>query len=233
MREIGVSARKPVVQLGVQYLLDSYDEAQGVWPIVPPEVEEAPHAWWWSYADSAENFENFLVNPRAAIAGHLQHFSSLVRADFLEGVKAAVFEMLSAYSDSIGHHDFDCYLGLAEADGLPEDEKKRLVKRLVQLISGSLNMDREKWDSGEVFKPLVVAPMPNSALSGHIDPELINMNLDIEIEAQLANGSWPLGWDWSPIDQAAWNAAERDWKGFSIVNKLRMLRAYGRLKINN
>lgn len=231
MREIGASARKPIVQLGVQYLLDSYDQEKGVWPIIPPEVENAPHAWWWSYEDSAENFGNFLVNPRAAIAGHLQHYSSLVPTDFLEGVKAAVLERLDSYEENIGHHDFDCYLGLAEADGLPAEQKQQIVDKLVQLIGHSLDMDQDKWEAGEVFKPLVVAPMPDSVLSSYIDDELIYLNLNIEIEAQLSNGSWPLGWDWSPIDQAAWNAAERDWKGYVIVNKLRMFEAYGRLKV--
>ncbi len=229
LREVGASARKSIVQLGVQFLLDSYDNEKGVWPIIPPEVEDAPHAWWWSYADSAKNFGNFLVNPRAAIAGHLQHYSPLVQANFLAKVKAAVLEMLTTYTDNIGHHDFECYLGLADAEGLPQNEKEQIVKKLVQLISGSLDMNPEKWDSGEVFKPLVVAPMPDSALSDFIDSELVHKNLDIEIDGQLANGSWPLGWDWSPIDQAAWNAAESDWKGYLIVNKLRMFRAYGRL----
>lgn len=231
LREVGASARKSVVQLGVQYLLDSYDPEKGVWPIIPPEVENAPHAWWWSYADSAENFGGFLVNPRAAIAGHLQHYASLVKPDFLEAVKSAVLERLDHYHQTIGHHDFDCYLSLAEAEGLPEEQRQTIVDKLVNLISHSLELNREKWDTGEVFKPLVVAPRPDSVLSDYIDDELVHLNLDIEIESQLANGSWPLGWDWSPIDQAAWNAAERDWKGYQIVNKLRMFEAYGRLKV--
>jgi hypothetical protein len=74
--------------------------------------------------------------------------------------------------------------------------------------------------------------MPNSALSEHIDEKLIQANLDLEISSQLEDGSWPLGWDWSPIDQAAWNAAERDWKGNIIVTKLRTFEAYGRLKVS-
>lgn len=233
LREVGVSARKPPVQLGVQYLLDSYYEEKGVWPIIPPEVEDAPHAWWWSYADSEENFGGFLVNPRAAIAGHLQHYSSLVRPDFLEKVKSAVLECLNSYTDTIAVYDFACYQGLAEADGLPEGEKEKIVKKLTQLLQTNLVEDPEKWMGEGGITPLVAAPMPDSALSGTIEDELIQANLDEEIEAQLEDGSWPLGWDWSPIDQAAWNAAERDWKGSIIVNKLRMFRAYGRLKVNN
>lgn len=232
LREVGISARKSAVQLGVQYLLDSFDAEKGVWPIVPPEVENAPHAWWWSYEDSAKNFGNFLVNPRGAIAGHLQHYCNLVPPDFLKTVKAAVMEQLDTYTDSIALHDFDCYLGLAEADNLAQDEKQKIVDKLAQLLPNSLELDRSKWRAGEVFKPLVAAPMPDSALSGQIDEALIQENLDIEIESQLEDGSWPLGWDWSPIDQAAWNAAERDWKGNIVVSKLRTFEAYGRLKIS-
>lgn len=232
MREVGISARKSAVQLGIQYLLDSFNAEKGVWPIVPPEVENAPHAWWWSYEDSPKNFDNFLVNPRAAIAGHMQHFCKLVRPDFLKMVKSAVMEQLDKFSDSIALHDFDCYLGLAEADNLAQDEKQKIVEKLAQLLPNSLELERSKWRAGEVFKPLVAAPMPGSALSGEIDETLIQENLDIEIESQLEDGSWQLGWDWSPIDQAAWNAAERDWKGSIIVSKLRTFEAYGRLKVN-
>jgi hypothetical protein len=233
LREIGASARKPAVQLGVQYLLDTYDKEKGVWPIIPPEVEDAPHAWWWSYEDSEKNFGGFLVNPRAAVAGHLQHYSSLVRPDFLAKVKTAVLEHLNTLLGTISVYDFECYLGLAEADGLPEDEEKQIVKKLAQLLPDSLQTDREKWLSEGGITPLVAAPRPDSVLSDVVDNELVQANLNVEIEAQLEDGSWPLGWDWSPIDQAAWNAAERDWKGYIIVNKLRMFRAYGRWKGSN
>jgi hypothetical protein len=233
LREIEASARKPAVQLGVQYLLDSYDAEKGVWPIIPPEVENAPHAWWWSFADSAENFGGFLVNPRAAIAGHLQQYCKLVPPDFLNGVKAAVLEQLAAYSGPMPVYDFDCFLGLAEADGLPEGEEKQIVDKLAQLLPDILQRDPEKWLSEGGITPLVAAPRPDSVLSGVVGDELVQANLDVEIAAQLEDGSWPLGWDWSPIDQEAWNAAERDWKGFIIVNKLRTFRAYGRLKVNN
>ncbi len=221
------------MQLGVQYLLDSYDGTREVWPIVPPEVEGAPHAWWWSYEDSAKNFGNFLVNPRAGIVGHLQHFCNLVRPDFLNMVKTAVLEQLDTFSDRIALHDFECYVGLAEADNLAKDEKQEIVDQLARLLPNSLDLERSKWRAGEVFKPLVAAPMPDSAFRAEIDDALVQENLDIEIESQLEDGSWPLGWDWSPIDQEAWNTAERDWKGNIIVSKLRTFRAYGRWKVSN
>lgn len=233
LREIGASARKPAVQLGVQYFLDTYNEEKRVWPIVPPEVENAPHAWWWSYEDSEESFGGFLVNPRAAVAGHLQHYSSLVRPDFLAKVKTDVLEHLNTLSGTLSVYDFECYLGLAEADGLPEAEEKRIVNKLTELLPESLQTDPAKWLSEGGITPLIAVPRPDSVLSGVVDAELVQANLDVEIEAQLKDGSWPLGWDWSPIDQAAWNAAERDWKGFIIVNKLRTFRAYGRWKGSN
>jgi hypothetical protein len=232
LREVDISARKSAVQLGIQYLLDSFEAEKGIWPIVPPEVENAPHAWWWSYEDSAKNFGNFLVNPRAAIAGHMQHYCKLVPPDFLSKVKTAVLNELDNYTDEIAIYDFECYLGLAEADNLEEEDELKIVQKLVKLLPKSMESDPSRWGSSLAFKPLVAAPMPNSALSEHIDEKLIQANLDLEISSQLEDGSWPLGWDWSPIDQAAWNAAERDWKGNIIVTKLRTFEAYGRLKVS-
>jgi hypothetical protein len=122
---------------------------------------------------------------------------------------------------------------LAEADNLPKDEEKQIVKKLARLLPKNMESDPEKFGASESIQPLVAAPQPDSALSGVVDDDLIQANLDSEIGGQLEDGSWPLGWDWSPIDQTAWNAAERDWKGTIIVNKLRTFRAYGRLKVSN
>jgi hypothetical protein len=231
LRELGASARTPIVQRGVQYLLDSFDPEREMWPIVPPEVEDAPHAWWWSFEDSAATFGNFLVNPRAAIVGHLQHYSSLVAPDFLSKVKSDVLSLLKTLPDEMSLHDFECYRGLVAADNLPDGDRKQILKKLKQVLPKSLDLDREKGSAGEVFKPLVAVPSPDSALAGLVDEALIQENLDVEIAGQLPDGSWPLGWDWSPIDQEAWNAAEREWKGTIIVNKLRTFRAYGRLSL--
>ena len=50
-RSLQVPADHPLVRQGIAYLLERYDESRQVWPIIPPEVEDAPHAPWWDYAE--------------------------------------------------------------------------------------------------------------------------------------------------------------------------------------
>ena len=67
-------------------------ESRQIWPIVPPEVDDAPHAPWWNYENSAETFGQFLVNPRAEIVGYLHEFSDDVPTKLLKTLTAAVLE---------------------------------------------------------------------------------------------------------------------------------------------
>ena len=90
LREIQAPARHIGVQQGIQYFIDTYDESQQVWHIVPPEVEEAPHAPWWNYESTTESFGRFLVNPRAEIAGYLHEFSDSVPTELLQTLTTAV-----------------------------------------------------------------------------------------------------------------------------------------------
>ena len=50
---------------GIEYYVATYDAADARWPIVPPAVEDAPHAPWWTYSDVEESFDGFALNPTA------------------------------------------------------------------------------------------------------------------------------------------------------------------------
>ena len=64
LREIRAPARsRTLVRKGIEYFVATYDESRQVWPIIPPEVDEAPHAPWWNYENSVETFGQFLINP--------------------------------------------------------------------------------------------------------------------------------------------------------------------------
>ena len=42
-----------MVQRAVGYLLNTFDHEELRWEIVSPAVEDAPHAPWWTYGESA------------------------------------------------------------------------------------------------------------------------------------------------------------------------------------
>jgi len=74
LRLAGVDESERLVRQGVEFLLNNFDQDRRVWPIIPPEVEDATHAPWWSYEESDENFGGFRANPTAALAGHLHRY---------------------------------------------------------------------------------------------------------------------------------------------------------------
>ena len=88
LREIRVPGSHTLVRKGIEYFVTTYDESGQVWRIIPPEVDNAPHAPWWDYQNSAETFGQFLVNPRAEIVGYLHEFSDGVPTKLLEPLTA-------------------------------------------------------------------------------------------------------------------------------------------------
>ena len=102
LREIRVPMSHTLVRKGIEYFVATYDESRQVWPIIPPEVAEAPHAPWWNYQNSAESFGQFLVNPRAEIVGYLHEFSDGVPTQLLKQLTTAVLEHLDSLPDENG-----------------------------------------------------------------------------------------------------------------------------------
>ena len=97
LREIRAPGSHTLVRKGIEYFVAIYDESRHIWSIIPPEVEEAPHAPWWDYQNSAETFGQFLVNPRAEIVGYLHEFRDRVPTKLLEPLTAAVLERLDSH----------------------------------------------------------------------------------------------------------------------------------------
>ena len=231
LREVGAKDDEPLVIAAVNYLLSSYDTLERVWPIVPAAVEDAPHAPWWSYAESASTFDSFRVNPRAALVGQLYHFAAVQEApaDLLTGASQSLLAHIESIpDDDMGMHDLLAILDLAGADNLPSELRQPIVIKLRRVVPHAVVTDRSLW--GEyALRPLQVAPAPDSLLAPYVDRQAIDANLDYEIEQQTADGSWDLAWSWDFIDAAAWAQAEKDWKGAHAVNHLRILAAYGRI----
>lgn len=231
LREVDASGQAPLVLAAVRYLVNSIDGVRKVWPIVPPAVEDAPHAPWWSYAESEDTFDGFRINPRASLVGHIYHFTAGEGAlgKLLGEVSASLLDAVTnAPDDALGMHDFLAILDLLEADHVPESLRRPLIEKLRRAAPGTVVTDPTRWGEYGLL-PLQAAPEPNAPLASAIDRRAIDANLDYLIEQQMADGSWPLAWSWAYVDADAWAQAEREWKGFHAVNHLRWLTAYDRI----
>lgn len=227
-RSLGVSAEHEMVRRGMAYLLDTYDEARQVWPIVPPEVEDAPHASWWDYAASEAGFGGFLINPRVEIVGYLHDYRALVPPALIETLTAAVFAHLDSLPDEMEMHDVLCFASLAQTAALPQSRRERIWAKVAQAAERGVAREREQL-SGYVLRPLDVAPSPDAPLAAGL-ADAVAMNLDYELEQQGADGAWSPTFSWGDQHPAAWEVAKREWQARITLRTLRTLRDFGRIE---
>ncbi len=225
LREIRAPASHALVRKGIQYFIATYEVSQQVWPIVPPEVNDAPHAPWWHYKKSTETFGRFLVNPRAEIVGYLHEFSEGVPTELLKTLTAAVLEHLESLPDEMEMHDSLCFVRLAETEALSSRDK--VWAKLARAAAPGVARNAEQL-TGYVLKPLWLVPSPESPLAAGLKDE-VEMNLDFEIEQQGEDGAWSPNFSWGDQYPEAWRVAKREWQSRFTVDTLKTLRDFGRI----
>ncbi len=230
LRDVGATSEQPIVQKAMQYLLDNYNEVKSIWPIIPREALDAPHAGHWD--DIIENeFDDFIINMRAGLAGHFWHYKKLVPDGLAKKITHEAMKAFRSITiDQLGWiFNLWSYLGLMNTKGLPEHHKKKLKDRLSQVIPKQISSNPESWTMMSV-SPLNMAQSPDAPMASFIDPKLIQSNLDLDIESQLPDGTWALDWSWEVDDPINWKIAEKEWKGHLAIGKLKTLKAYKKIQ---
>ena len=229
LREIRAPVEHALVRKGIEYFVATYDESRQVWPIIPPEVEEAPHAPWWNYENSADTFGQFLVNPRAEIVGYLHEFSDGVPTQLQNQLTTTVLEQLDSLPDEMEMHDILCFVKLAETETLPNRDK--VWEKIAQAAAPHLPQNAEQL-TGYVLKPLWLVTSPESPLAAGFKEE-VEMNLDFEIEQQGEDGSWSPNFSWGDQYPEAWQIAKKEWQSRFTVETLKTLKNFGRIEQEN
>ena len=226
LREIRAPVGHTLVRKGIEYFVTTYDEARQIWPIIPPEVDNAPHAPWWNYENSAETFGQFLVNPRAEIIGYLHEFSDGVPTKWLKPLAAAILEHLDSLPDEMEMHDILCFVRLAETEILPN--RDQVWEKLARVAALQVARNAEQL-TGYVLKPLWLVSSPESPLAAGLKNE-VEMNLEFEIEQQGEDGSWAPNFSWGDQYPETWQTAKKEWQSRFTVNTLKTLRDFGRIE---
>jgi hypothetical protein len=221
---VGAAARHPTVVGAIDWLDGALDRETGVWPIVGQDVEQAPHAPWWTRSeDLAANWNGFRFNPTAEILAHLYQYRAATPAGVFECAEAGLRRALAEFETLDGAYDLKCAIRLAEADGPPAD----LAKPMEALVRRSI-ADHDPGD--EHASPFDAAPTPSSPFAdlvdGRIEPALSAL---IETQAEDGGWTWNPDWNWGFVDKKAWAKAHRDWRGWITRETLETLIAYGRV----
>ncbi len=228
LNEVGTAAEHPLVQRTLQYLLATYDQAHGVWPIIPPHDNSQPHAPWWHYSKtSAENWTGLADNPRPDVLACLLNFPSANTSELIAAVIQATLQRIEMAADKMEMHGLLCYLRLDRSAGLPPQLKRKLEQVLPSWIAQNLARLPEKW-TGYGLRPLDVAPSSDAPWRSLI-PREVEAHLAFLIQTQMSDGSWHPHWNWGGAFPEAWEAGKLKWQAVLTLANLRTLRSYGRI----
>ena len=215
------------ISMGIKFFLETLDKAEGCWRIIPTSAEGSPHAPWWDQTGREDEFDRFSLNPSAEILGYLYDYQELIPRDILSFLSDRVLSHLSGL-EKIEMHDLLCCIRLLQTETLPEEIREPLKRKLAIIIPEIVACNPEQW-SGYSLRPLQVVDGPGSLFMSELK-EAVAANLNYEISSQNKDGSWTLTWTWEGAYPDDWKMAQREWSGIITLDKLLLLKKFGRIE---
>ena len=216
---VGAPAGHPMVAGALRWLDDNLDRELGVWWIVGPGVELAPHAPWWGWSvdmigsDSIAGAKlGFGFNPTAELLGQLYHYGSPTTSAVTVIAERRMRQTVAETPVIESAYDLKCAIRLAETPQTPAD----LRGALTTLVRGSTAAHDPNDEHAPVLE--LAGPRTWSERRGDL------------IAGQQPDGGWTTFWDWSFVDAAAWAKAQRDARGWITRETIETLRAWGRVE---
>lgn len=219
----------PVVR-GILNYLDSGAEMDGnTWRNVIASNNDYPHAPWW-HTDS-DSTARSVFNPTAILAGFILRFADRESRLYTRGLSIAKeLEEIFLQDPHIEMHPLICMVTLLEcmdAAGVQEQfAYAELNAAAAKQITVLLERDAGDW-SGYTCKPSAFLKTPES-LGFSDNAALVQKELDYILEIRNPEGLWNLNWTWAGYEQA-FAISENWWKAHIAIEKLLLLRAFGRL----
>ncbi|MWA07438.1 hypothetical protein F8568_045385 [Actinomadura sp. LD22] len=181
-------------------------------PFVLPTVRDAPHAPWWQTPDDPPA----AINPTATLAGMLHRARS--RHPWLDTATAFCWRHLDDPPADPGPYDVLALLTFL--DHVPDRDRAEaaFTRHRDTLAHHARNACTGHHDI------LDFAPAPGGHGHRLLGDTAVDTALDALIDAQHDDGGWDVRFHiWTP-------ATRPEWRGHITVERLRALRAHGRLE---
>ena len=221
---VWIPQQHPLLQRALVYLMATYDEVAGKWHPMSAGVNDFPHApWWHADADTGKNaLDGDWPNPTVEIIGYLgAHAPTWPHVP-------ALYDALVAYveqAETIESHALACYV--RAYPGLPEAVQQAVFPRLVRLLRSTVQADSTQWLTAYVPTPLDYVQAPTSPFVGEM-ADLVDMQLTQWVEYLQAHDMWYPTWQWGQYADE-WQIAQRWWAGKMTVERMAMLKRFGRI----
>lgn len=209
----------------LNYLKKNYIEEDIRWRAFPAPANKDPHAVWWHYNDG-ENLcdaEKTWGLPSAEIVGIMLKYESgnKLWEQCFEKAVTRINEVAPVMDIS----EASCYVRMISY--LEGNKEERVMEKIIPVLKHIVVDDPEKWNEYSA-KPLMYIHSPDSPFY-EMFKELTEKNLDWEIDRQNKDGSWSPEWQWYR-DEEFWPQAKAEWQSYLTVEKLVLLKSFGRIE---
>jgi hypothetical protein len=197
---------------------------EGGVPMVLTSAGAYPRAPWW---DPPEEQRASLL-PTSGLAGHLYRYG--VDHPWLGPATEFTWQGLARVPERVGAGEwlvqlaYDVRCAMVFLDSVPDRARAEAVAAdLGPLLVSSGLVALDPAAEGEVATPLDFAPTPDAVARSWFDDAAVDGHLDALAAGQAEDGGWTVTWDaWVPL-------AGLEWRGWQTIERLKTLRAYGRL----
>lgn len=192
----------------------------GGFPFIHRTAASYPHAPWWS----TERDDVPSMNPTGKIIGLLwkqQAWTEIQQENWFVAAADFVWRTMEQ-TEPNGYHEAVQWIAFLRY--APDQERARkYLRKLDAWLTKPGVIERNIHAEGYVHKILDWAPSPDDYARQFVSEADIEAHLDDLLAKQQDDGGWPITWEAiSPL-------TELEWRGYLTVERLKTLRAYGRI----
>jgi hypothetical protein len=197
--------------------LTSIESPGGGVPFTLRSASDSPHAPWW---ETTSRRPPASLNPTAGIAAAL--YLHRITAPWLERATTFCWQAIERIREI---NPYELRVVLSFLDRVPGRARARAsFERLRPRILASGAIEQNVRATGDVFRPLDVAPEPGLLSRELFSERVIERQLDALERRQRSDGGWTVPFPiWTPITKF-------EWRGIQTVETLKVLRSNGRLR---
>jgi hypothetical protein len=234
LRNIGFTDMEhPVCQGIFRYLYSEKDLMDYGWRFCIPTNDNFPHAPWWQYDEERNLVES--IGPTCDIATFILKYMD-PGSELYRKTEKITNQLLTGFQDCENFGD----MGIAGFMGMVETLKElkygdydydALWEKIKILVKNSIETDVSKWAYYGV-RPSNYIIGPQSACYED-NKEIVEKELDYLEQTLPENGVWGITWTWFDNNEKyakEFAISENWWKAAAAVDKLVLLKSFGRLE---
>ncbi|MFD0871528.1 Uncharacterised protein [Chlamydia abortus] len=204
---------------GIVCYLKKITVSTGGFPIALRELNEYPHAPWWTVkSDPLAN-----INPTGQIMGLLlkqNEVTDFYEEEWFQQTLQYLWDYVDREEPS-GYHDGVQWISFLEHAPDRQRAEAILATKVDKWLSRQDTIERNPAAKGYVHKVLDWASSRECYAAKFISEEEFKQHLSHLVEQQQEDGGWPMSW------QEVSLGAALEWRGGITVERLKTLKSYG------